>query len=164
MTLIDFINKVVDLDELNVIGDLSTVEDVKMHWQENYKIYVSFRNQTYDKAYSLLKHINPLFKKFDVLPSFSYFENYGSYYLTEEELLSGLWVLLLVYRAVNDLDIIKMKQCNVIDTIEIIETANISKRMHVIKIKYFNDRYDTEVETEGDDEDGYGEEDNIQIK
>lgn len=31
MTLMDFINKVVDLDELSVTGDLSTVEDVKMH-------------------------------------------------------------------------------------------------------------------------------------
>jgi hypothetical protein len=31
MTLVDFINKVVDIDELNVVKDLSTVEDVKLH-------------------------------------------------------------------------------------------------------------------------------------
>lgn len=153
MTLIDFINKVVDIDQLNIVKDLSTVEDVRMHWQENYKIYVSFRNQTYDKAYSLLKHIGPLFKKFDVLPSFSYFDSYGSYYLTTEELLSGLWILLLVYRAVSDLDIVKIKQSCVVESVEVIPTHKVSKRMHIIKIKYFNDRFDTEVETEGDEED-----------
>jgi hypothetical protein len=161
MTLLDFINKVVDLDELNKkTCGCTTIEDVKLHWQENYKIYVSFRNQTYDKAYSLLKHIDPLFKKFDVLPSFSYFDSYESYYLTTEELLSGLWILLLVYRAVNDLDIMKIKQCKVVDTIEVIQTYNVAKRMHIIKIKYFNDRFDTEVETEweGDKENECGEE------
>lgn len=156
MTLVDFINKVVDIDGLNTIKDLNTVEDVKLHWQENYKIYVSFRNQTYDKAFTLLKHIKPLFKKFDVLPSFSYFDVYESYYLTTEELLSGLWILLLVYRSVSDLDIMKIKQCSVVDTIEVIPTHAVSKRMHIIKIKYYNDKFDTEVETEGDDE--YGEE------
>ena len=159
MTLVDFINKVVDIDELNIIGDLTTVDDVRLHWQENYKIYVSFRAQTYDKAYTLLKHINPLFRKFDVLPSFSYFDMYESYYLTTEELLSGLWILLLVHRDVSDLDIKKMKQCSVVDSVKIIETPNVSKRLHIIKIKYFNDRFDTEVETEGDDDiDESGEE------
>jgi hypothetical protein len=54
----------------------------------------------------------------------------------------------LVYRAVNDLDIMKIKQCKVVDTIEVIQTYNVAKRMHIIKIKYFNDRFDTEVETE----------------
>ena len=153
MTLMDFINKVVDLDQLCVVKHIGTTDELKMQWQENYKIYVSFRNQTYDKAYSLLKNINMLFKKYDVLPSFSYFDSYTSYYLTTEELLSGLWILLLVYRAVSDLDIIKIKQCKVVDTVEVIETHNIAKRMHIVKIKYFNDRFDTEVETEGDDED-----------
>ena len=159
MTLVDFVNKVVDIDELNVVGDLTTIEDVKLHWQENYKIYVSFRAQTYDKAYTLLKHINPIFRKFDVLPSFSYFDVYGSYYLTTEELLSGLWILLLVYRAISDIDITKIKHCSVVDKVEVIETNNLRKNMRVIKIKYFNDRFDTEVETEGDDDiDESGEE------
>jgi len=31
MTLIDFINKVVDIDELNIVENLNTVEDVRMH-------------------------------------------------------------------------------------------------------------------------------------
>jgi hypothetical protein len=31
MTLVDFINKAVDIDELNVVKDLSTTEDVKLH-------------------------------------------------------------------------------------------------------------------------------------
>jgi len=55
---------------------------------------------------------------------------------------------------VNDLDIMKIKQCSVVDTVEVIPTYTVSKRMHVIKIKYFNDKFDTEVETEGEDEDG----------
>jgi hypothetical protein len=69
-------------------------------------------------------------------------------------LLSGLWILLLVYRAVSDLDIMKIKQCSVVDAVEVIPTHNVSKRMHIIKIKYFNDRFDTEVETEGDEDCG----------
>jgi len=66
----------------------------------------------------------------------------------------------LVYRAVNDLDIMKIKQCKVVEKIEVIQTHNVAKRMHIIKIKYFNDRFDTEVETEGEGEedDEYGEE------
>ena len=157
MTLIDFINKVVDLDELNLAEHINTEEDLKMHWQQNYKVYISFRNQTHDKAYSLLKYVNPLFKKFDVLPSFSYFDIYNSNYLTAEELLSGLWVLILVYRAVSDLDIKKIKQCPAVDNIEVIRASSDAKKMYVVKIKYFNDRFDVEVETEGDEEDEYYE-------
>lgn len=161
MTLTDFINKVVDIYELEFVEKEGVVSDVRSNWQDNYKIYVSFRDRTYDKAYSLLKYINPLFKKFDVLPSFSYFDMYNSHYLSEVELLSGLWVLILVYRNISDLDISKIKQCAVVDSVEVIDVKSDAKRMHVIKIKYFNDRYDTEVETEGDDEDGYGEQENI---
>lgn len=160
MTLMDFINKVVDIDELCTVKKIGTVDELKMQWQENYKIYVSFRNQTYDKAYSLLKSINTIFKKYDVLPSFSYFDNYSSYYLTTDELLSGLWILLLVYRAVSDLDIIKIKQCRVVDTVEVIETHTVAKRMHIVKIKYFNDKFDVDVDTE--DEEGEEREDGFE--
>lgn len=152
MTLVEFINKVVDIDELNDLRDLKNVEDVSMDWQHNYKQYVSFRSQTYDKAYSLLKYINRTFKKYDVLPSFSYFDTYGSKYLTEEELLSGLWVLILVYRTVSDLDVNKIKQCPVVDSVEVIKAISDVKKMYIVKIKYFIDRFDIE-ETEGDEED-----------
>jgi hypothetical protein len=45
----------------------------------------------------------------------------------------------------------------VVDTVEVIPTHNVAKRMHIVKIKYFNDRFDTEVETEGEGDEIYGE-------
>lgn len=152
MTLTDFMNKVVDLNDLNYTGSVHSAEELKNHWQENYKIYVTFRSQTYDKAYSLLKYIRGTFKRFDILPSFSYFEGYESKYLDEDELLSGLWILILVYRSISDLDIKKIKQCKVVDRIEIVEDKTGPRKMNVIKVKYFSDRFDTEVETEEQDE------------
>lgn len=146
MTLQDFINKVVDLDELSYKGDVKTKEEKKLNWHDNYKVYVTFRHQSYDKGYSLLKYINNTFKKYDILPSFSYFEEYQSGYLTFEELISGLYVLVLVHRKINDLDLKKIEACGVVDNVSVINVSNDAKRMSIVKIKYFHDRYRLEID------------------
>lgn len=157
MTLKDFINNIVDLDGLNYKGDVKTKDELKLNWQDNYKVYVTFRHQSYDKAYTLLKYINNTFKKYDILPSFSYFEDYESNYLTFDELISGLWILVLVYRNVNDIDIKKISRCGVVDTVEIINASSDAKKMNVVKIKYFHDRYRVEIDID-EDEKEIGEE------
>lgn len=157
MTLKDFINNVVDLDRLSYTGDVKTKEEVKQAWQDNYKIYITFRHQIYDKAYSLLKYINNTFRRFDVIPSFSYYEEYKSNYLTFDELISGLWILLLVYRNVSDIDIQKLEKCGVVDTVEVINASTEAKKMNIVKIKYFHDRYRVEIDID-EDEKEIGEE------
>lgn len=152
MDLTEFVNNIVDVDALTLIKKID--KDLRLDWQENYKIYTVYRSRSFDKAYSLLKYIDNTFRKFDVLPSFSHFDYYKSEHLSNDELLSGLWVLVLVYRAVTTTDINKIKQCRVVDTIE---TINIGNKMNVIKIKYFGENIDTEVETEGEDDEYEGE-------
>lgn len=151
MTLKDFINNVVDLDGLNYQGDVKTKEELKLNWQDNYKVYVTFRHQSNDKAYSLLKYINNTFKRFDVLPSFSYFEEYSSNYLTFDELISGLWILLLVYRNVSDIDIKKIQKCGVVDTVEVVSAVGDARKMNIVKIKYFHDKYRIEIDIDEDE-------------
>jgi len=57
----------------------------------------------------------------------------------------------LVYRNVSDLDIKKIQKCGVVDTVEVISAVGDTRKMNIVKIKYFHDKYRVEIDIDEDE-------------